>query len=184
MRAGVAMTPCRDRSPRQRAREWLARFLTALCGLLVALAFVAGLAGCPRPAREPVARYMARGAVLAVANAVDILDDGCAQKGRAMFQAGDTVGAVTLLKKCATAYKAARDALIEAAYAVDEWGQAEKNGKAVCALGAGVHGMNAIVAAMRAAGVEKWPPELSDALAAAEYVTASVGGQCAIGATP
>lgn len=75
----------------------------------------------------PADRALARGAVLATAEAVRSADQACAEYGTATRD-------VALLQRCEDHYTAARIALIATGSAVDLWDRAESRQSVTCAL--------------------------------------------------
>lgn len=96
--------------------------------LLALLALTAPVGGCGlfQP-RLPSERAVARGAVLATAEAVKAADLACARFGT---QTED----LELLRSCERHYDAARVAIIATGAAVDLWERAETRGSVACAL--------------------------------------------------
>lgn len=153
---------------------------------IVVLWLALAVAGCglfsAKPAKEPPARYLARGAVLAVAHAVKIVDSVCAERAVGMYKSGDEAGGIALAERCEKAYEAARKGVLAAAYAVDGWADAEDQGRAVCALNEGVAGLRMGIEALRQAGVVDLPKEIGDALAIAQWLsTETTVKQCTVG---
>lgn len=126
------------------------------------------------PAKSPTARHMARGAILAVAQAVKVADHECATLAKAKYDGGDLDGAIALAEKCEKGYEAARHGLVAAAYAVDAWGSSH-DGDVACAMVEGVEGLKAIVAAVQSAG-GVLPADVADGIDAADWVVKAAGG--------
>lgn len=113
-------------------------------------------------------REQARGAVLAVAEAVHVADETCASVALARHDRD-------LASTCADAYDEARAALVATATAVDAWDDATTRTSVLCRTAAAVRGLEAISYAVRAAGASV-PPIVDDALA-----LASALGRCTTG---
>lgn len=160
------------------ARE-VTTFLVLMAAWLLATIVWGVSVGCARPAPQ-TARHMARGAILAVAQAVKIADHECASIAQKMLNNEDMAGAIDLAGKCQKGYDIARHGLLAASYAVDAWGSAG-NEQVACAVMEGVDGLQAIVAAVQAAG-GVLPTDIADGIAAAEWiVTVSGGAACRVG---
>jgi hypothetical protein len=135
---------------------------------------VAVLAVACTPSRSPIARHIAHGAVLAVAQGMVVATDVCLVEAKRIDSTGDEVAAVALAEKCAANYKLARKALVVAAYAVDGWGDAAANGKAVCAVSEATAALRLTIEVLRTAGVVDLPREVGDGLAAASFIAEQV----------
>lgn len=126
------------------------------------------------PAKAPTARHMARGAILAVAQAVKAADHECAAIAKGKYDGGDLDGAIALAEKCQKGYETARHGLLAAAYAVDAWGSS-RDGDVACAVVEGVEGLKVIVAAVQSAG-GVLPVDVADGIDAADWVIKAAGG--------
>jgi hypothetical protein len=149
-------------------------FLRGFFPVAAALALCAALTGCMPKAKTPIARHIAHGAMLAVAYGVRTATDLCLVEVNRIDATGDEVRAVTLAEKCRTNYKTAYKALNAAAWALDGWGNADANGKAVCAVAEATVSLRLTIEVLRQAGVVDLPREVGDGLAAASFLADQV----------
>ena len=150
--------------------------MTRLLALLVVVLALVSVA-----CRDPqTPRHAAHGAVLAVAQATRLTAELCEEEATAEYEAGKKDAAYALIEKCKHGYQIAVPAVRAAAYAVDAWGNAEKNGQAACAVGEAMVGLRELVYAVQGAGV-KLPREVDDGIQAASWLIQVSGvAECAV----
>ncbi|MDX6480348.1 MAG: hypothetical protein QOG85_858 [Gaiellaceae bacterium] len=133
--------------------------------IAVVVAFVAmSILGCGLFPKVPDERAIARGAVLATAEAVKAADVACAQYGTATED-------LELLQSCAHHYDAARIALIATGSAVDLWDRAETRGSVACALARALAELEQLTQDLAARGTR--PPSIIED---ARALAATLGG--------
>ncbi len=115
---------------------------------LAAWALGTALASCSPSAIPP--RELARGAVVAVAEATKTTDALCASLAL-QYAMQDRAGASELASRCADAYDVARPAIVASAEGVDAWDTGGRQG-VVCGLAKAVPALQTMAGAIRAAG--------------------------------
>lgn len=114
------------------------------------------LCGC-LPTKAPSSRAVARGAVLATAEAVKAADEACARVG-ADLRDGE------LLARCEGHYTTARAALMGTATALDLWDSVTNHEPLACSLVRATRELEAVRQELDARGRPS-PPVVADALA-------------------
>lgn len=132
------------------------------------------IAGIPAPAAEPKPAPMSVDALGQSDAAHVAVELGARGPFVRTATADDKMGqAIALANTCERGYDSARAGLIGAGYAVDAWGEADKNEQVACGVSLGVTGLNLMVDAVQKAGV-KMPPLVADAQMAAEFIGAAI----------
>lgn len=147
--------------------------------LMLCLAFLLALTGCPKEPQTP--REMARGYLAVMGMAAQSGVHACAQSAEAMKAAGNPDWK-PLATECADAYDVAKAALFGVEAALDTWEEADAR-RLACAAGTALQGIERISRAMSTRSIpldKATKAQVEDGVRMAGWLLKTYGGTCVV----